>query len=62
MNLHDYSPTHKHLDLAYVCLAKSSACRLAPEEAREIGWFGREEFDRLNLLMVFAIFVRKRLI
>ena len=61
MNLHDYSPTHKHLDLAYVCLAKSSACRLAPEEAREIGWFGREEFDRLNLFDGVRYFCEKAL-
>lgn len=61
LNLHNYSETHKHLDLAYVCLAASPSCRLAKEEARDIGWFGREDFDRLNLLENIRYFCEKAL-
>lgn len=61
MNLHDYSETHKHLDLGYVCVASSPMCRLAHEEAHDIGWFGREDFDRLNLLENVRYFCEKAL-
>lgn len=61
LNLHNVTNTHKHLDLGYVCLVLSPTCRLAPEEAHDIGWFSKEELDDLDLLENVRYFCEKAL-
>ncbi|OGL83230.1 hypothetical protein A3B32_02605 [Candidatus Uhrbacteria bacterium RIFCSPLOWO2_01_FULL_53_9] len=61
VNLHDYTDTHKHLDLGYVCFAQSQACRLAPDEAHDIGWFSREELKALDLFENVRYFCERAL-
>ncbi len=42
-DIHEVSPTHKHVGMMYVARAKSDRARLAPEEHHAIKWFSKDD-------------------
>lgn len=42
-NVHDYSSTHKHIDLCYVLRASTDKIKPAEGESTETGWFSLDE-------------------
>lgn len=51
LDLHDISPTHKHIGMVYFLISKTDKITLSDEESEQIGWFSREELEsgKLNL-------------
>lgn len=45
VNLHNFDPAgnHKHLDLAYVAIAKTTEFKPAPGESTDLRWFTRHD-------------------
>lgn len=51
MNIHhvDDEGKHRHIDLGFVCRAKSMECRLEERAAHDIGWFTKQELEELDM-------------
>ncbi len=61
LNIHDINKTHRHLDLGYVCFAKTADCKLEEDAHHDIGWFSADQIRELDMLENVRYFVLKAL-
>jgi 8-oxo-dGTP pyrophosphatase MutT (NUDIX family) len=61
LNIHEISRTHKHLDLGYVCLAKSIDCKLEKDAHNDIGWFTADQIKDMDIFENVSYFLLQAL-
>ena len=52
LDIHDISPTHRHVGLVYFAKAMSDEIRLAPDEHEQIRWFNEADLENSDFTIL----------
>lgn len=52
LDIHDISPTHRHIGLVYFAKAMSDEIRLAPDEHEQIRWFTEADLENSDFAIL----------